>query len=129
MFNRFNFDVEYYDKRTSNMLMTVPYSYTTGFSEGWGNVAAMYNKGLDFTFGVDIIKNKDWYWTVSINGNYNKNKITKLLNNADSYDVSNLEHLEKDMPSESTTECVGATWTHVTARMYGSTKWQRDQGV
>ena len=113
MFNRFNFDVEYYDKRTSNMLMTVPYSYTTGFSEGWGNVAAMYNKGLDFTFGVDIIKNKDWYWTVSINGNYNKNKITKLLNNADSYDVSNLVHLEK---GHAFGEHYRVRWSHVDPR-------------
>ena len=73
----------------------MPYSYTTGFGTGWGNVAEMYNRGVDFNISYDIIKNKDWYWSVSLNGNYNKNKVTKLFKGADSYDVTNLIHLEK----------------------------------
>ena len=73
----------------------IRYSYTTGFGTGWGNVAEMYNRGVDFNISYDIIKNKDWYWSVSLNGNYNKNKVTKLFKGADSYDVTNLVHLEK----------------------------------
>jgi TonB-linked SusC/RagA family outer membrane protein len=84
---RINFDIEYYNKSTSNMLMEIPYSYSTGFSTGWGNVASMRNRGLDFTVGVDIIKNKDWFWNVSVNGNYNKNKITKLFQGLDYYTI------------------------------------------
>ena len=95
LFNRLSFDVEFYNKVTSNMLVKMPYSYTTGFGTGWGNVAEMYNRGVDFNISYDIIKNKDWYWSVSLNGNYNKNKVTKLFKGADSYDVTNLIHLEK----------------------------------
>lgn len=87
--NRVTFDLEFYNKVTSNMLMDIPYSYSTGFSSGWGNVATMQNRGLDFMVGVDIIKNKDWYWNVSVNGNYNKNKITKLFQGLDSYSINN----------------------------------------
>jgi len=108
--DRVTFELEYYDKVTSDMLVNAPYSYTTGFSSQWANVAEMYNRGFDFNIGVDIIKNKDWYWNVRVNGNYNKNKITKLLNGVDSYDVTNLVHLEKGHPYG---ELYYVRWSHV----------------
>jgi hypothetical protein len=69
--------------------MSIPYSYTTGFGSGYGNVAEMRNRGFDFDVKVDIIKNKDWYWNVAVNGNYNANKITKLFQGLDYFTVSN----------------------------------------
>ena len=113
VFKRVTFDVEFYNKVTSDMLMSMPYSYTTGFSSGWGNVAEMYNRGLDFEVGVDIIKNKDWYWNVKVNGNYNKNKITKLLNDADSYTTSGGIRLEV---GHSYGDFYGVMWSHVDPR-------------
>ena len=89
LFNRVNFNVEYYKKTTSNMLMEIPYSYTTGFSGGWGNVAEMTNQGIDFNIEFDILKSRDWFWTVSLNGNYNKNKITKLFQGLDFFTIAN----------------------------------------
>ncbi len=109
---RISYDFEYYDKNTSDMLMNVPYSYTTGFSGGWGNIAEMYNRGFDFSIGVDIIKNKDWFWNMSINGNYNRNKITKLLNGVDSYDANGLR-LEV---GHSYGDYYGVRWSHVDPR-------------
>ena len=93
VFGRFTYNFEYYNKATSDMLLDIPYSYTTGFSGGYGNIGDMYNRGFDFTIGADIINNKDWYWNVKVNGNYNKNRITKLVNQTDSY-VSNGLRLE-----------------------------------
>ena len=85
VFDRFTYDLEYYNKTTSNMLLAIPYSFTTGFSSGFGNIGEMYNRGFEFTIGADIIKSKDFFWNVKVNANYNKNRITKLINNADSY--------------------------------------------
>ncbi len=85
---RISFDFEYYNKTTSDMLMEIPYSYTTGFSSGWGNVASMRNRGFDFDISGQVIKTKDWNWTLRLNGNYNKNKITKLFQGLDSYTLS-----------------------------------------
>ena len=110
LFDRVDFDLQYYDKVTSDMLMFIPYSYTTGFSAGYGNVAEMYNRGFDFTIGVDIIKNKDWYWNVKVNGNYNKNKVTKLFQGLDSYVLGDFQMLEvgHDMG-----EYYMVRWSHV----------------
>ena len=110
LFDRVDFDLQYYDKVTSDMLMSIPYSYTTGFSTGYGNVAEMYNRGFDFTIGVDIIKNKDWYWNVKVNGNYNKNKVTKLFQGLDQYVLGDFQMLEvgHDMG-----EYYMVRWSHV----------------
>lgn len=113
VFKRVTFDFQYYNKTTSDMLMQMPYSYTTGFSSGWGNIGEMYNRGFDFEIGVDIIKNKDWYWNVRVNGNYNKNKITKLLNGADSYTTTSGLRLEV---GHSYGDFYGVRWSHVDSR-------------
>ena len=124
VFDRISFGVEFYNKVTSNMLVTVPYSYTTGFSSGWGNVAEMYNRGVDVNIGADIIKTKDWYWNVSVNFNYNKNKITKLLNGIDSYDVTDLVHLEK---GHAYGELYAVRWSHIDPAD-GQTVWLDKNG-
>ena len=110
VFDRLSFNVEFYNKVTSNMLMAVPYSYTTGFSSGYDNVGEMRNRGIDVNLSADIIKTQDWYWNVSVNFNYNKNEITELFNGLDSYDVTNAVHLQK---GHSFGEVYAVRWSHV----------------
>ena len=82
-----NFD--YYHKKTSDMLMPIPYSYTTGFGSGDGNIGAMVNKGFDAEVIVDLLKTRDINWTFKANVNYNKNEITELFAGRDEYVVAN----------------------------------------
>ena len=90
MFNRVNLDVELYNRDTEDMLMDIPYSYTTGFSGGWGNVASMRNKGVDVTANFEILKDfHDIDWNISANLNYNENEITSLFNGMDEYVLAN----------------------------------------
>ena len=87
VFDKVSATVEYYHKKTTDMLMEIPYSYTTGFGAGNGNIGAMTNKGVDLDVKVDIIDNNDFYWGVRANFNYNKNEITELFNGRDEYVV------------------------------------------
>ena len=90
LFDRVSLEVEFYNRMTENMLMDIPYSHTTGFSSGWGNVANMRNRGVDITANIDIIKDlNNFNWRVSANVNYNKNEITKLFNGLDEYVIAN----------------------------------------
>ena len=51
--DRINLDVEFYNKKTTNMLMAVPISYTsTGFGTRWDNVGAMRNRGVEINVGA-----------------------------------------------------------------------------
>ena len=110
LFDRLDLSVEFYNKQTSDMLMEIPYSYTTGFTGGWGNVSEMRNRGVDFTIGVDILKNKDWYWNVRVNGNYNSNKITKLFQGLDKLEYGDFAQLEV---GRSFNEFYMVRWSHV----------------
>lgn len=85
--NRIDFNVEFYNKKTEDMLLEIPYSASTGFGSGWGNAGTMRNRGIEVTLGVDIINNNDFYWSVSGNFNYNKNEILKLYNDIDEFDL------------------------------------------
>ena len=83
VFDRLTFGVEFYDKASSNLLMELPYSGTTGHSGGWGNIAAMNNRGVDIELSLDLIHTRNVYWGITANVNYNKNQITKLYQGLD----------------------------------------------
>lgn len=87
MLNRFTAEIDFYKKTTDDMLMSIPWSYTTGFSSGWGNIGSMTNTGVDVNVLADVVKTKDWYWGLRCNFSYNRNKITKLFNGRDSFTV------------------------------------------
>ena len=87
--NRANLDIEFYNKKTTNMLMLVPDSYAlTGEGEHWDNVGAMINRGIEINASYDIISNKDWIWNVNANVSYNKNKLVELYNGVQEYEVA-----------------------------------------
>ncbi len=85
LFNRVYGSVDYYHKKTSDMLMAIPYSYTTGFGSNIGNIGGMVNKGFDLNLNVDLINNNKLFWTFKVALNYNKNEITELFNGLSEY--------------------------------------------
>lgn len=89
IFDRLSVEAEYYHKKTSDMLMEIPYSFTTGYGAGNGNIGAMVNKGVDVSATIDLIKTKDFFWNFRANFNYNKNEITELFNGRDEYALPN----------------------------------------
>lgn len=78
---------DFYVKNTEDMLMEIPYSFTTGYDSGSGNIGSMRNTGVDVELGAHIIKTRDWYWGVRVNFNYNKNEITGLFNGKQFYSM------------------------------------------
>jgi len=78
--NRFTGTVEYYDRKTSNLLLNVPLSPTSGAPGGGQirNIGAMTNKGIEITLGGRPIQTKDFSWDVSFNFSHNTNRVTAL---------------------------------------------------
>ena len=83
LFNgRFGGSVELYKKKTSDMLYT--YAVPTPpfvYDRMMANVGDMENTGVEMMFNIGVIRNKELDWTMTLNGSYNKNKITRLSNN------------------------------------------------
>ena len=87
--NRLNLDVEFYNKLTTDMLMSVPVSYADkGEGFRWDNIGAMVNRGVELALNADIIRTRNFVWNISANVSYNKNKITELYNGLNEYELS-----------------------------------------
>lgn len=87
--HRFNVDIEFYNKLTTDMLMLVPQSYANnGFGQRWDNVGAMVNRGVELSANLDVIRTEDFVWNISGNASYNHNEITELYNGLNEYEMS-----------------------------------------
>ena len=81
--NRVNVTVDYYIRKSENLLLSVPLSNTSGFGSATRNIGSMENKGLELSLNIVPIQTKDLRWDLDFNFSNNKNKITSLPNKAD----------------------------------------------
>lgn len=88
LFNRISASVDYYDKKTDDLLYTYqvpqpPYLVGTMLA----NVGTMRNKGIEVTLNADFVKSKNFSWNTSVAFAHNKQKIEKLSNQIYETDV------------------------------------------
>ena len=75
---RFSGSIDVYTRKTTDMLLDMPQSSTSGFNSATTNVGKMRNSGIEFQLDADIIDKGDWKWTVGFNIAHNKSKILEL---------------------------------------------------
>ena len=85
LFDRMNFSVEYFDKRSRDLLFDVNLplsagatSSTSAVSTVTKNLGTVSNRGFEFIADVDVIRNRNWRWNVGLNLTTLKNKIITL---------------------------------------------------
>jgi iron complex outermembrane receptor protein len=85
--NRLSGTIEYYDKRTKDLIADYAVS-TTKYQHNWltANVGEISNKGVELTINVVPVKTKDLTWETSLNLSHNENKVVKLSNEMYSVD-------------------------------------------
>ena len=76
--SRLSGTLDWYYKRTNDLLIDRAVSYTTGFANVLMNQGALSNKGVEISLDADIIRTKDFTWNVSGNIGFNSSKIEKL---------------------------------------------------
>ena len=76
--SRIRFSVEYFNKKTKDMLLNYPMALSTGFSGYYANVGNMRNTGWEFMLSGMLVKSKDIQWTLTWMGTAQKNKVLKL---------------------------------------------------
>lgn len=89
LFNRIRVSVEWYNKKTTSMLMSVPVSMVSGFANSWQNIGKMQNRGFEFDINADAVKAGEFNWNVSANFSRNQNKILELYNGLNEYVMQN----------------------------------------
>lgn len=76
--NRVTGSIDFYSRKTTDMLLSKSQSYTSGFSSILSNVGSMRNTGIEFQVDVNILDTKDWQWNVGLNLAHNKTKVLDL---------------------------------------------------
>ena len=79
--NRLRGSLEYFYRKTSDMLCSVKVPLSMGYAGYSDNVGDMANSGVELELTGDIVSTKDWTWTLGANITGYKNEILKL--NAD----------------------------------------------
>ncbi|MDR1984258.1 MAG: TonB-dependent receptor [Prevotellaceae bacterium] len=76
--NRIGGTIEVYYKKTIDMLLSVPVSYTLGTSSLLQNAGSMRNQGIEISINAVPVKTKDFTWTIDANWSRNLNKVLNL---------------------------------------------------
>lgn len=76
--NRIGFDITYYNKHTTNDIVTTAISTTSGYNNALLNVGKLSNKGIEVLLTGTPVKSKNFTWNVSYNVAYNQSKVEQL---------------------------------------------------
>ena len=87
LFDKLETKLEVYRKMTKDMLLEIPWSYSTGFSGGYGNIGNMKNEGIEATVSYDFVRSENMFLQASVNVSYNKDRITKLFDGRDEFQL------------------------------------------
>lgn len=85
LFRVLDLQLNYYNKHTSELLLNVPYPYTTGFTSASQNVGTMRNRGFEVSLTSQNIAREHFSWTTNFNIGFNKNTVLSLPTNEDEY--------------------------------------------
>ena len=80
--NRFTASIDYYYRKTKDLLANVPVAAGTNFGkEILSNVGNINSQGLELSFNANIISTKNWQWVLSGNATWQKVRIKNLRTN------------------------------------------------
>jgi len=75
---KYQVNVEWFNRRTTDLLLYYPLSSSTGFDGYFRNSGEMWNRGLELSLNARLIKTKDFNWNITLLGSVIRNKVTKL---------------------------------------------------
>ena len=78
--DRVHFEVAYYDKHTTDVLMTVSTPASIGFGSWTDNVATILNRGIEFSITSRNIVKQKFSWTTNFNISRNYNELVNIGN-------------------------------------------------
>ena len=76
--SRLSGSVEYFHRKTSDMLFYLPVAPSLGYSGYYTNIGDMLNQGVEIVLNADLIRSKNFVWSFGLNMTHFQNKITRL---------------------------------------------------
>jgi TonB-linked SusC/RagA family outer membrane protein len=75
--NRISGEIDYYVKKTEDLLLSVPVPATSGYSTQMQNIGSVENKGFEFIINTNNLPGT-FTWNTNFNFSINKNEVTSL---------------------------------------------------
>ena len=76
--NRLNLTVDYFNNKTTSLLLTKNIVPSSGYSTFLTNIGSMRNKGFEITIDARVLDKGDWQWSVGGNITMNDQEILDL---------------------------------------------------
>lgn len=76
--NRLNFELDFYYKRTNDLLLSKEIPYQTGYVSMLENIGAVENKGLELSIRTLNLNREDFQWNTNLSISLNRNKVLNL---------------------------------------------------
>ena len=86
--NRLGFDLTYYTTTTSNEILPLSVSGSTGYMYKMINSGTIENKGVEFALHATPVKTRKFEWTTNITLASNKNTVKSLADGVDYFKIS-----------------------------------------
>lgn len=77
---RFSGSIDYYQKRTTDLLLQFSTTAPSVVSSQWANVGEVKNEGLEIAASAALIENDDFSWILNANWTRNRNEVVSLSN-------------------------------------------------
>ncbi len=74
-FGRIHGSVDYYNRRTHDLIWNRPTPASTGLTSSLQNVGILGNRGIEIELDFDVIKSKSVYWNIGVNAAFQRNKL------------------------------------------------------
>jgi TonB-linked SusC/RagA family outer membrane protein len=87
--NRLGVDLALYDRKSTDDIVSVPISNTSGYSAATLNSGELSNKGIEILLTATPIEKANFSWNVSYNFAYNKSEVLKLAEGISTFSLGN----------------------------------------
>lgn len=92
--NRIGLDFTYYNQLSKNQIMSMANSWTTGYQYRLINAGEIENKGIEISLNTRPIQVKDFSWDLNINFSKNSNKVKRLVDDMDMFELEKASWLD-----------------------------------
>ncbi len=86
--NKLDFDIAYYHKKTTDLLLDCPLPTSSGYESIYKNIGSVKNQGLDIMVNATPVRTSDFSWNTTLNLNFNKNEILHLGENDEDIELN-----------------------------------------
>jgi TonB-linked SusC/RagA family outer membrane protein len=92
--NRMGLDITYYSQKSKNQIMGMASSWTSGYTYRLINAGEIDNKGVEIALNTRPIQTKDFSWDLNVNFSKNSNKVRKLVDDMDMFELEKASWLD-----------------------------------